>query len=104
MAALPVLEILATIKPLTALAIMASVIVSDGLHALYTEAIGRGRDAAAATVGAAIYVFTAFAVVQYTQNNAYLAFVVIGSWIGTYGSLKVQRWCRIRRERRSGNH
>jgi hypothetical protein len=72
-------QFLSNIQPLTALAIMASVIVSDGLHAIYTESIGRGNDAVAATVGAAIYIFAAFVVVQYTQNNAYLLFVVIGS-------------------------
>jgi hypothetical protein len=50
-----------------------------------------------ATVGAAIYIFTAFVVVQFAQSNAYLLLVIIGSWIRTYGSLNVRRWWQARR-------
>lgn len=61
----------------------------DALHAVYTRAIAARRAGRAATFGSAIYLISAFAVLQYTDNPWYLIFVVTGSWVGTYLSVKL---------------
>ncbi len=60
----------------------------DALHAIYTRSVAQHRALSAATFGSAIYLISAFAVLQYTQNPWYLGFVVSGSWVGTFLSVK----------------
>lgn len=77
-------ESLATIDPLIALAVFVIIIVIDALHVLYTKAVAEDLPARAANFGALIYLGSAFSVLSYTENPAYLIFVVVGSWIGVY--------------------
>ena len=60
----------------------------DALQAAYTKYVLEARAKLAATTGSAIYLFSGVAVVYYTENPAYLAFVVLGSWLGTYSTIR----------------
>jgi uncharacterized membrane protein YfcA len=73
-----------------ALAVFLLTALMDGLHAIYTRAIATHCAGRAATFGSLIYLISAFAILQYTQNGWYLLFVVAGSWIGTYMGVKIQ--------------
>jgi hypothetical protein len=59
-------------------------IVVDGLNTWHYRAIARKRAQSAATSGALVYLISCFAVLQYTENFAYVLFMMGGSWVGTY--------------------
>lgn len=73
---------------LTALVVFTGTALMDALHAAYTRSITERKARSAATYGAFIYLFAGFAAIHFTSNPLYLIFVVAGSWIGTYVTLK----------------
>ncbi len=75
------------IEPFIAISIFLLTAVMDALHAVYTKAISDSKPALAATSGSVIYLISAYAVIQYTQNLWYLLFMVAGSWVGTYSTM-----------------
>lgn len=75
------------VDSLIAVTIFVATAFMDALHVVYTQAIGEEKPGAAATSGALIYVVSAFAVIQYTQNWVYVLFMVAGSWVGTYATV-----------------
>jgi uncharacterized membrane protein YfcA len=79
---------LGNIDPLVALLVFLLTAVMDALHAVYTKAVASNQAGRAATFGSVIYLISGFAVIQYTQNHVYLVFMVLGSWIGVYLSVK----------------
>jgi uncharacterized membrane protein YfcA len=79
------------IDPFIALSIFLVTGLMDALHAVYTKAIGDNKPAMAATSGSVIYLISAYAVIQYTQNWWYLLFMVAGSWVGTYLTVKYKK-------------
>ena len=56
----------------------------DGMWAYYTISVGERKPVTAATVGAIMYFFMAFGIINYVQNYLYLIPLALGSWIGTY--------------------
>jgi uncharacterized membrane protein YfcA len=79
------------IDPITACSVFIVTAFMDALHAIYTKAINEEKPALAATAGSFIYVVSAYAVIQYTQNWIYVLFMVAGSWVGTYLTMKYKR-------------
>jgi uncharacterized membrane protein len=87
------------ISPLIAISVFLVTALMDALHAVYTKAVGDEKPAIAATSGAVIYLISAFAVIQYTQNPIYIVFVVLGSWTGTYVAIKYkEKLLKIKRK------
>lgn len=72
------------IDPIIALSVFLVTAFMDVLHAIYTKAVSEDRPVLAATSGSVVYMVSAYAVIQYTQNWIYILFMVGGSWIGTY--------------------
>jgi hypothetical protein len=74
-----------------ALAVFGVVAVVDALTALYLHAVAQGRAGAAATWSGLIHMSNAVVVLSYTTDYRYLAFVVVGSVIGTYLGVKIRK-------------
>ena len=72
----------------TALFVTFAYIIIDALYALYTIYIQQKSPIKAATVGAAMYALMAFGILTFTSQPIYIIFVAIGSWIGTYFTVK----------------
>jgi UDP-N-acetylmuramyl pentapeptide phosphotransferase/UDP-N-acetylglucosamine-1-phosphate transferase len=79
------------IDPLIAISVFLVTGLMDALHAVYTKAVSDAKPALAATSGSVIYLISAYAVIQYTQNLWYLLFMVTGSWFGTYLTIKYKK-------------
>lgn len=62
--------------------------ITDALYARYTLDVANYKPYKAATTGALIHFFLAFGVINYTQNWLYIFPLAIGSWIGTYFTVK----------------
>jgi uncharacterized membrane protein YhaH (DUF805 family) len=75
------------INPLIALAVLASTAVTDAAYVFFNAAVGARRRVRAANWSAIWYLLSAFAVISYTENAAYVAFAAIGSWLGAFASV-----------------
>jgi hypothetical protein len=85
-------QTLAAIDPWIALGVIAATALTDGVCVLYTASVAHRRDAAAANWGAMTYMLSAFAVISFTSNPAYVVFAAFGAWLGTYATMKYLRW------------
>ena len=88
------------LDPLLALTVFILTMAMDALHAIYTKAIASNQAGRAASFGSVIYLISGFAVIQYTANHFYLIFVVLGSWMGTYLSVKAHLLLENRKNQR----
>ncbi len=86
------MEHLAGIDPLIALGVVTATALTDAGCVLYTSSVAHRRDLAAANWGSLTYMLSAFAVISFTNNWAYVVFAALGSWIGAYASMKYLRW------------
>src|SRR3954468_20021245 len=75
------------INPLIALAVLASTAVTDAAYVFFHAAVGARRRVRSANWSAIWYLLSAFAVISYTENAAYVAFAAIGSWLGAFASV-----------------
>ena len=82
---------IADFSMLTAFFVFAAYVVVDTLYAYYTLAVSRLEPARAATTGALMYFLLAVGVLNYTHNPLYLFPLVLGSWIGTYVTVELER-------------
>lgn len=69
-------------------AVLIATVVTDALWALYMLNVAKKSPALAATYGSLIHILTAFTVISYTENYLYLIPLVIGSFVGTYLTVK----------------
>ena len=83
---------LAHIDPWIALGVLAATALTDALCVLYTSSVVHHRDLASANWGSLTYMLSAFAVISFTNNWAYVFFAALGAWIGTYATMKYLRW------------
>ena len=74
-----------------AVLIFISYIVIDALFAKYTYAITSLNEYRSATIGSAIYLLLAFGVISYTENYLYIFPLALGSWIGTFYSVRKEK-------------
>ncbi len=72
---------------------VAATAATDALYVLFSSAVASRRAWAAANWSAAWYLVSAFAVIRYTGNPAYVLFAAIGSWVGAFATV---RWLRRR--------
>ena len=82
---------LPTIDPVTAAAVVAATAATDAIYVRFTGAVVARRRAAAANWSSLWYLLSSYAVISYTDNWAYVAFAALGSWIGAFVSLSLQR-------------
>jgi hypothetical protein len=76
-----------TLNPLIALAVFAATIVTDAVYVFFTSAVVARQRVRAASWSSVWYLLSAFTVINYTGNPAYVAFAAVGSFVGAYVSL-----------------
>ena len=76
-----------TIDPLIAGGVVLSTAVTDAIYVFFNAAVVARRRVSAASWSAAWYLLSAFAVISYTSNWAYVLFAALGSWIGGFLSI-----------------
>jgi hypothetical protein len=76
-----------TLSPLVAMAVFAATVVTDAVYVLFTAAVASRQRLRAANWSSIWYLHSAFTVISYTANPAYVVFAAIGSWVGAYLSL-----------------
>lgn len=74
-----------------AVLIFLAVIVSDTVWIFYIRRAAEGKAVQAAFFGAMIWIFGAFVVVGYVENQWYLIPAVLGALIGTYAAVKFDK-------------
>ncbi len=72
---------------LVALGVYVSTAATDAVYVFFNAAVSDRRRVAAATWSSAWYMLSAFAVISYTSNWAYVLFAASGAWIGGFLSV-----------------
>ena len=70
-----------------AIGVFVSTAATDAVYVMFNAAVSSRRRVPAATWSSVWYLLSAFAVISYTQNWAYVGFAAMGSWIGAYLSM-----------------
>jgi len=78
---------LPSIDPLVAAGVVASTAVTDAVYIFFNAAVSALNRIAAASRSSLWYLLSAFAVISYTLNWAYVLFAALGAWIGGYLSI-----------------
>jgi len=78
---------LPTLDPLIAAGVVVSTALTDAVYVMFTSSVVARRRVAAASWSSAWYLLSAFAVISYTSNWAYVLFAAAGSWIGGFLSI-----------------
>ncbi len=78
---------LPAIDPLVALGVAASTAITDAVYVFFNAAVSARKRVAAATWSSCWYMLSAFAVISYTSNWAYVLFAALGAWIGGFLSI-----------------
>jgi uncharacterized membrane protein YhaH (DUF805 family) len=88
---------LPAIDPAVAAAVMCATAATDAVYVRFTAAIVARKRVAAANWSGLWYLLSSYAVISYTDNWVYVVFAAIGSWIGAFLSLSLQRSAPARR-------
>ncbi|MGE5271689.1 MAG: hypothetical protein ACM3JG_18675 [Thiohalocapsa sp.] len=75
------------VNPLIALGVLSSTAATDAAYVFFNAAVSGRRRVTAANWSATWYMLSAFAVISYTENAAYVLFAAAGSWIGAFLSV-----------------
>ena len=75
------------LNPLIAVAVFAATVVTDAVYVFFTAAVAARHRFRAANWSSIWYLLSAFAVISYTSNWAYVFFAALGAWIGGYFSI-----------------
>ncbi|WP_457796895.1 hypothetical protein [Methylocystis sp. S23] len=78
---------LPTFDPLIAAGVMLSTAATDAVYVFFNASVSARRRVAAASWSSAWYMLSAFAVISYTSNWAYVIFAAAGAWIGGFLSV-----------------
>ena len=76
-----------SIHPLTAALVICATAVTDAVYVLFTSAVVTRKRVSAANWSGLWYLLSSYAVINYTNNWAYVFFAAIGSWIGAFVSV-----------------
>jgi hypothetical protein len=79
--------VLPSIDPLIAAGVVLSTAATDAVYVFFNSAVSARRRVSAATWSSVWYLLSAFAVISYTSNWAYVLFAALGSWIGGFLSI-----------------
>src|SRR5580692_7239439 len=80
-----------TIDPLTAAGVLLATALTDAAYVRFTSAVVARRRVSAANWSGLWYLLSSFAVISYTNSWVYVVFAAVGSWIGAFVSLSLQR-------------
>lgn len=75
------------INPLIAFGVVASTALTDAAYVFFNASVSSRRRVWAANWSAIWYMLSAFAVISYTENAAYVVFAALGSWLGAFASV-----------------
>jgi hypothetical protein len=75
------------INPWVAVGVFVSTAATDAVYVLFNAAVSARRRLPAATWSSVWYLLSAFAVISYTENAAYVLFAASGSWLGAFASV-----------------
>ena len=70
-----------------ALGVMVSTASTDAVYVLFNGAVSSRLRVRAASWSSIWYLLSAFAVVSYTKNPAYVVFAAAGSWLGAFAAV-----------------
>ncbi|MBG0811916.1 hypothetical protein IY145_21440 [Methylosinus sp. H3A] len=73
--------------PAIAAGVALSTAVTDAVYVFFNAAVSERRRVAAASWSSVWYLLSAFAVISYTSNWAYVLFAALGAWIGGFLSI-----------------
>lgn len=73
-----------SVDPVVAAGVVASTAVTDAVYVFFNAAVAARRRIAAASWSSMWYLLSAFAVISYTSNGAYILFAALGAWIGGF--------------------
>ncbi len=76
-----------SIHPAIAAGVMACTAVTDAVYVFFNAAVTARHRVRAANWSGLWYLLSAFAVISYTQNAAYVLFAAAGSWLGAFASV-----------------
>jgi hypothetical protein len=79
----------AQIHPWLSLGVFLSTAATDAVYVMFNAAVSAKRRVPAATWSGVWYLLSAFAVISYTRNWAYVGFAAAGSWVGAFLSVTV---------------
>jgi hypothetical protein len=79
----------AQIHPWLSLGVFLSTAATDAVYVMFNAAVSAKRRVPAATWSGVWYLLSAFAVISYTRNWAYVGFAAAGSWVGAFLSMTV---------------
>jgi hypothetical protein len=79
------------IDPWLSLGVFLSTAATDAVYVMFNAAVSSQRRVPAATWSSVWYLLSAFAVISYTKNWAYVGFAAAGSWIGAFLSMTLLR-------------
>jgi len=77
----------AQIHPWLSLGVFLSTAATDAVYVMFNAAVSAKRRVPAATWSGVWYLLSAFAVISYTRNWAYVGFAAAGSWVGAFLSM-----------------
>jgi uncharacterized membrane protein YhaH (DUF805 family) len=77
-----------TFEPWIAVGVVVATAATDAAYVKFTASVVAKRPLAAANWSGVWYMLSSFAVISYTNNWIYVAFAIVGSWIGAYVTLK----------------
>ena len=79
------------IDPRLGLGVFVSTAATDAVYVMFNAAVSSQRRVSAATWSSIWYLLSAFAVISYTKNWAYVVFAAAGSWVGAFLSMTLLR-------------
>ncbi|HVH77842.1 MAG TPA: hypothetical protein VM782_00505 [Stellaceae bacterium] len=88
---------LPAIDPVTAAAVVCATAATDAVYVRFTAAVVARSRIGAANWSALWYLLSSYAVISYTENWCYVVFAAVGSWLGAFVSLSLQRPAPARR-------
>ena len=91
------LAYLTHIDPLIALGVVLSTALTDAVYVMFNAGVSARRRFAAASWSSVWYLLSAFAVINYTSNWAYVLFAAAGSWLGGFLSITILNLASPRR-------
>ncbi len=74
--------------PLIGAGVLVATAATDAAYVKFTASVVARRPLSAANWSGVWYMLSSFAVISYTNNWLYVAFAIVGSWIGAYVTLK----------------
>jgi hypothetical protein len=88
---IPLSQAWANFNGYLAIGIFFAYFVLDILSVYYTLYVMRFRSIASANIVVALYLISAFGVINYVGNYLYIVPVALGAWLGTYATVEWEK-------------